>query len=151
MQSLPVKTKQRLLDHGSVLLELDTKVLGVECTFKLLDSLRFVELDLDSERLLGLDRVDSQIVSGSVGTSDAFDPAVRGLDLEIPTVLWVSRCVHMQKKTYSSVMSHLVGHVLPAPQPLWVDTDLDQEELSSSKEITKSLVVDNTLWISLVR
>ena len=76
MQSLPVKTKQRLLDHGSVLLELDTKVLGVECTFKLLDSLRFVELDLDSERLLGLDRVDSQIVSGSVGTTDTFDPAV---------------------------------------------------------------------------
>ena len=151
MQSLPVKAKQRLLDHGSVLLELDTKVLGVECTFKLLDSLGFVELDLDSERLLGLYRVDSQIVSGSVGTSDTFDPAVRGLDLEIPTVLQVRSVKWSLIDTYSGVMSHLIGHVLPAPQPLWVDTNLDQKELSSSKEITKSLVIDNTLRISLVQ
>ena len=42
-------------------------------------------------------------------------------------------------------MSHLVGHVLPAPEPLWVDTDLGQEEVCSSQEVTESLVVDGTL------
>ena len=46
-------------------------------------------------------------------------------------------------------MSHLVGHVLPAPEPLWVDTDLGQEEVCSSKEVTESLVVYGTLQVSL--
>jgi len=35
--------------------------------------------------------------------------------------------------------------VLPASEPLWVDTNLGQEEVCSSKEVTKSLVVDGTL------
>jgi hypothetical protein len=55
------------------------------------------------------------------------------------------------KGAYSGVMSHLVRHVLPTPEPLWVDTNLGQEEVSSSKEVTESLVVDGALHISSSR
>lgn len=76
LQTLPVKTQQGLLDHTRILLELDTKILGVEGAFQLLDSPRLVELDLNSQRLFRLDRVDSQVVSRSVGATNTFDPAV---------------------------------------------------------------------------
>jgi hypothetical protein len=55
------------------------------------------------------------------------------------------------KGAYSSVMSHLIGHVLPTPEPLWVDANLGQEEVCSSEEVTESLVVDGALLISSSR
>jgi len=42
-------------------------------------------------------------------------------------------------------VSHLVGHVLSASQSCGVDTNLGEEELSSSKEVTEGLVVDDLL------
>lgn len=48
---------------------------------------RFRQVLLDDELLLGLVGVNRQIVCASIGTTDAFDPTVRGFDFEIPTVL----------------------------------------------------------------
>lgn len=42
-------------------------------------------------------------------------------------------------------MGHFVGHVLPASQTFGVDTDLGQEEVNSTQEVSQSLVVDDTL------
>lgn len=42
-------------------------------------------------------------------------------------------------------MSHFVSHVLPAPQPSRVYTNLGQEQLSSTEEVTKGLIIDDTL------
>lgn len=42
-------------------------------------------------------------------------------------------------------MGHFVAHVLSAPQFLGVDTNLLQEKLYSTQEVTQGLVVDNFL------
>lgn len=150
LQLVLLKTKQSLLDHSSVLLKLHAKSLGVKGAFKLLDSPGLLETLLDSERLLSSDRVDGKVISGSVRATDTLDPAIRGLDLKVPTVLlkvstgtdWLD----IKNWAYSGVMGHFVSHVLPASQPSRVYTDLGQEQLSSTEEVTKSLVVDDTLY-----
>jgi hypothetical protein len=42
-------------------------------------------------------------------------------------------------------MGHFVAHVLSATQFLGIDTDLFQEELYSTQEVTQGLVVDDFL------
>lgn len=42
-------------------------------------------------------------------------------------------------------MGHLVGHVLSTPETFGVDTDLCQEEVSPSQEVSEGLVVDDSL------
>jgi hypothetical protein len=46
-------------------------------------------------------------------------------------------------------MSHFVAHVLTESKLVRVDADLDQEEVDTAKEITESLVVNNTLCDSV--
>lgn len=87
LQLFLLKAEQSLLDHSSVLLELHTESFGVKGAFELLDSSGLVETLLDSKRLLGSDRVDGKVISGSVRATDTLYPAVRGLDLKVPTVL----------------------------------------------------------------
>lgn len=138
LQLVLFKAEQSLLDHSSVLLELHTESLGVKSALEFLNGSGLLETLLNSERLLGSDRVDGQIVSRSVSATDTLDPAVRGLDLKVPAVLLeVSKgFLDISNWTYGGVMGHLVRHVLPASQPSRVDTDLGQEQLSSAKEVT---------------
>lgn len=42
-------------------------------------------------------------------------------------------------------MGHLIRHVLTTSHPLWVDTDLDQEQLNPSQKVSESLVIDDFL------
>lgn len=112
------------------LLEQRAELLLVVLAHELVLNERLVELLLDLELDLGSGLVDRKIVGRSVSTADTLDPAVRGLELGIPTV--------------SSVMGHLVGHVLSESESLGVDTNLDQEQVDSSNEVTESLVVDQS-------
>ena len=51
-----------------------------------------------------------KIVSGPIGATDAFDPAVSGLDFRVPAI--------------AGVVSHLVVHVLPESDSIWRDANL---------------------------
>jgi len=42
-------------------------------------------------------------------------------------------------------MGHLIGKMLPKSQAVFVYTETRQEEIYSPNEITKSLIIDNTL------
>lgn len=91
LQLVLFQAEDGLFDDGGVFLEFDTKVLGVKRALELLHSDRLVESLLDSQWLLRLDRVNSQVVCRSVGTTDTLDPSVRGLNLKVPAVLSVSQ------------------------------------------------------------
>lgn len=75
------------LDGLGVLLELHSEGFSNELDIEFLVNVRFRQAFLDNELLLGFVRVHSQIVGTSVRTTDTFDPSVRRLDFEIPTVL----------------------------------------------------------------
>ena len=47
--------------------------------------------------------------------------------------------------THGSVVSHFIRHVLPASKTLGVDTDLDEERVDSSQEVSQSFVVNGSL------
>ena len=53
--------------------------------------------------------------------------------------------VYLISKAHRRIMSHLVGHVLPASNLLRIYTDLLQEQLGPRQEIPQSLVVDDFL------
>ena len=76
-------------------------------------------------------KVLAEIVCGPVGAADALHPYVGGEQLCVPAV--------------AGVVRHLVGHVLPEPEPGRVDTDLDQEELDARHEVAQGLVGNSAL------
>lgn len=82
-------TSDDSLDRLCVLLELHAEGLGHKLDIELLVDVGFGQVLLDHKLLLGSVRVDSQVVRASVSTADTFDPSVRRLDLEIPTVLQI--------------------------------------------------------------
>ena len=61
-----------------------------------------------------------------VRTADALYPAVAGEYLGVPAV--------------RGVVSHLVGHVLPEPQPAAVHSDLDEEVVDPGEEVAQGRV-----------
>lgn len=75
------------LDGLCVLLEFHTEGLGHELDIQLLVNIGLGQAFLDDELLLGSVGVNSQVVCASVSTTDTLDPAIGGLDLEVPTVL----------------------------------------------------------------
>lgn len=119
-----------LLDGLGGLLEQRTELLLVVLADKLVLDQRSVQLLLNLQLDLGSSLVDGQIVGRSVSTADTLDPAVGGVQLSVPTV--------------GGVMGHLVGHVLSESESVGVDTNLDQEQVDSSKEVTQSLVINET-------
>ena len=68
-----------------------------------------------------------QVVGASIGTANAFDPAIASLQLGIPAV--------------GSVVGHFIGHVLTESKLARVHTQLEQEELDTRKEVPQSFVV----------
>jgi hypothetical protein len=127
------------LDSGlnglTILLEVWTELLLVKITLPLFDADWLVESLADHQRSTGLVGVHGKIVCTSVGTANALNPAVAGKELGIPAV--------------SSVMGHLVSHVLSEADLGLINTDLLEEEVDSSKEVTKGLVIDKALSDSL--
>jgi hypothetical protein len=80
--------------------------------------------------------VRTPVDSPSVGTADTFNPAIRGQELSIPTV--------------GCIMGHLIGHVLPKSDFLWVDTNTKKEQLYPSKATRLEGTVSYYLDMSLV-
>lgn len=75
------------LDAPGVLLELHAESLGLEDRLELVVDIGLAQGFLDNELLLGLVGVDGQVVGGSIGAADTFNPSVRRLDLKVPAVL----------------------------------------------------------------
>jgi hypothetical protein len=84
---LGLESNDSCLDVPGIFLELHSEGLSIETRLELLVDVRLGQGLLDDKLLLGLVGVYSQVVSRSVGTTNTLDPSVRGLNLEIPTVL----------------------------------------------------------------
>ena len=123
------------LDSLGILLELRTKLLPLDIDLPLLDDKRGLTLLTHNQGSTGLLGVHAQIVGTSVGTANTLDPARAGEKLSVPAI--------------TSVVGHLVGHVLTETQLGHVDTNLLQELVNTGEEVTQSLVIHETFLNSL--
>jgi len=123
------------LDGLAVLLVERTELLLLNLNLPLLDDLGGLQALTNDKRSTGLLGVDGQIVRASVGTANALNPTGRGQKLSIPAV--------------SSVMGHLVSHVLTETELGKINTQLLKEEVDASQEVAESLVVNDALLHSI--
>ena len=123
------------LDSLGILLELRTKLLPLDIDLPLLNDKRSLTLLTHNQGSTGLLGVHAQIVGTSVGTANTLDPARAGEKLSVPAI--------------TSVVGHLVGHVLTETQLGHVDTNLLQELVNTGEEVTQSLVIHETFLNSL--
>mmetsp|Transcript_5149 Transcript_5149/g.8467 ORF Transcript_5149/g.8467 Transcript_5149/m.8467 type:complete len:371 (-) Transcript_5149:212-1324(-) len=77
----------------------------------------------------------SQIVTGSISVTNAFDPSVAGLDFQIPAV--------------SCIVSHFRCQVLTESQTSGVHTNAFHKELGTGHKVGQRLIVDQTLGDSI--
>ncbi len=77
-------------------------------------------------------RVGLQVKSRSVCKANTLKPAIRALNFSIPTVL--------------GIVSHLILQMLAKPEPLLIDTNPSEKQIRSCNEVTKSFIVNNTLY-----
>jgi phosphohistidine swiveling domain-containing protein len=72
-----------------------------------------------------------EIISRSVCTTYTLEPAIRALNLRVPTIL--------------GVMSHLVCKMLTESEAILIDSQFRQKQVSPCNEVTQGFVVYNTL------
>mmetsp|Transcript_5064 Transcript_5064/g.14693 ORF Transcript_5064/g.14693 Transcript_5064/m.14693 type:complete len:279 (+) Transcript_5064:687-1523(+) len=113
-----------------VLLENHPNLLSVEFQLGDLDFLGSIVLDSGNHRCVGCLGVDIQIVTGTIGVANAFNPTIAGLYFQIPTV--------------GGVVSHFSGQVLSETKPFRVHSDLFHVQLGSSHKVSQCFVVHQT-------
>mmetsp|Transcript_22306 Transcript_22306/g.40241 ORF Transcript_22306/g.40241 Transcript_22306/m.40241 type:complete len:320 (-) Transcript_22306:742-1701(-) len=74
--------------------------------------------------------VHVQIETRPIGVSHALNPAIGGLDFQIPTI--------------GCIMSHFRRQVLPKPETFWIHPNLFQKELRPGHKISQRLIIDKT-------